>query len=312
LIALCHVASQLLHRWSSPPVLGRLDGELVADATGVCDDPVELSVADWMAVLRWCVLEAPGLVPWFPRYVRIHGDPAGVRLAKTASEHFRALRAAGGGFLTIDDPTYPELLRGINDPPLALSVIGDELCLRRPGVAVVGSRKATALALRESYALGRDLAAAGVAVVSGGAYGCDIAAHTGALASGADPVPAVAVFAGGLGSLYPRGNAHVFALLARRRAALVSERLWAAPCRPPDFPTRNRIISGLAQLTVVMQAASKSGAMITARQALDQGRDVTVLMHPPGDVRASGNAELLNDGAVGFMTAAECVEHVLR
>jgi DNA processing protein len=311
LLALTHVASQLLYRWLPPPPVGRLDAELLADACGVGDDPSELEAADWRAVLRWCVLEAPGLVAWFPNYARVHGDPDGSALARWAASHFSALRAAQGRYLTIDDPGYPELLRRISDPPLGLSVLGDELCLRGPAVAVVGSRKASALAMRESHALGRDLAAAGFVVVSGGAFGCDIAAHLGVLTSGTDPSPAVAVFAGGLESVYPRAHAHVFERLRRRRAALVSERLWSAYPRPLDFPIRNRIIAGLAPLLVVMQAARKSGAMITARQALDQGRDVGVLMHPPGDVRASGSAQLLAEGAVGFASAAECLEHAL-
>ena len=122
--------------------------------------------------------------------------------------------------------------------------------------------------------------------------------------------PAVCIFAGGLSSLYPRANLPVFRRLWHRHAALVSERLWESPCRPADFAARNRLIAGLSPLTVVMQAAVRSGAMVTARLALDAGRQVAVLRHPPDDVRADGSAALLESGAPGFATARELLSRL--
>jgi DNA processing protein len=207
------------------------------------------------------------------------------------------------------DKEYPPLLRNISDPPLGLSIRGELSLLYRPAISVVGSRKASAFAMRESFTLGRALGEHDIAVVSGGALGCDIAAHHGVLASGRDPAPAICVFAGGLARLYPVANDPIFRRLMARRAVLVSERLWASPCRPLDFTARNRIISGMSSLTLVMQAAQRSGALVTARRALDQGSEVAVLRHPEGDIRARGSEALLAEGAWGFSCASELIEH---
>jgi DNA processing protein len=145
-------------------------------------------------------------------------------------------------------------------------------------------------------------------VVSGGAFGCDIAAHLGVLRGRFNPAPAICVFAGGLARLYPRANDRVFRQLLATGGVLVSERLWYASCRPRDFTARNRIIAGLSGLTVVMQAAQRSGALVTARLALDRGADVAVLHHPQDDVRARGSQQLLADGAVGFYTVHELLQ----
>jgi DNA processing protein len=165
--------------------------------------------------------------------------------------------------------------------------------------------------MRESFELGRGLALMpGVAVASGGAFGCDIAAHHGVLDAGTRPAAAVVVFAGGLGCLYPRAHARIFAKLRERGAALLSERLWSAGCRPRDFAARNRIISGMAVRVFVMQAAARSGAAITARVATEQGREVSVLVHPERDVRAAGSRELLQDGAEPLASADEYLDRI--
>jgi DNA protecting protein DprA len=309
LFALTHVASQLLYKWLPPPQLSAIDLAFLSRACGpipIGDAALAaLSPADWRSILRWLLLEGGGMLPWFPRYAAAYADADGGVLVRQVHSHFQSMRSAAGLYLPYCDPRYPELLRAISDPPLGLSLRGAPELLAAPCVSVVGSRKASGLAMQVSFATGRALADAGYVVVSGGAYGCDIAAHQGVLASGLEPAPAIAVFAGGLCTLYPRGNAAVFERLAQRRAVFVSERLWEASCRPIDFSARNRIIAGLARATLVMQATHKSGAMITARQALDQGREVSVLSHPSGDVRASGSAQLVSEGARAFASPSE-------
>jgi DNA processing protein len=172
-------------------------------------------------------------------------------------------------------------------------------------IAVIGSRQASAFSLDVSFRLGFELAKRSddTSIVSGGAWGCDIAVHEGALASCKNPCPAIVVFAGGLKNLYPRINKNTFEALGKHNALFLSERLWDQPARPRDFHARNRIISGLSQQIIVVQAGIRSGAMITAKAALDQGRDVLVLVQPFDDIRADGNKQLLLDGAAGFHSA---------
>jgi DNA processing protein len=292
--ALAHVASQLLHRWLPPPEGG---------AGG--PEPEELTLGAWRDLVR--SPEAAAALPWLPRYLAIR-DVDGAALAAAVHAHLSAAAAAGATYLTRVDAAYPPLLGATRDAPQALTLLGEASLLARPAVAVVGSRKASALAVQASFAVGRALAAAGALVVSGGAFGCDLAAHHGVLATGLAPAPGACVFACGLEQLYPRANAAVFRRLAERRGILLTERLWSAACRPPDFPVRNRIIAGLAAATVVMQAAERSGAMVTARLALDRGRDVLVLRHPVGDVRAAGGEGLLADGAAAFASADELLD----
>jgi DNA protecting protein DprA len=301
---LTHVASQLSSRWLPPPIVPPFDELLwrreLASAPGL----TELTLADWRALVVFEAVQGRGALPWLPQWLSKH-DPTGDRLTRAAHGLVRDAADGGGRLVTLADDTYPMLLEVIPDPPLALTVIGRVELLKGPCESIVGSRQASALALRESFALGRRLAQAGVVVVSGGALGCDIAAHRGVLAAEREDAPAVLVFAGGLSKLYPQANARWFDELRARGAALVSERLWNAPCRPCDFRARNRIVAGLSRRTTVMQAARASGALITARLALDQGRDVAVLLHPAGDVRASGGGTLLAEGAAGIIGAED-------
>lgn len=191
------------------------------------------------------------------------------------------------------DPDYPPLLRRSASPPLALFVAGDPCVLWHPGVAVVGSRVATAGGREQAHALARALAAGGLCVGSGLAAGIDTAAHLGALAAGG---LTVAVLGTGPDVPFPKGNA---ALLERIAAAgaVVSELPPGSPPRREQFPARNRILAGLTLGTVVVEAAKRSGALITARQAADAGREVFAL---PGSVHnplARGCHQLIRDGA---------------
>lgn len=200
-----------------------------------------------------------------------------------------------------DDPVYPPRLRRHAGSPCVLYVIGDPRWLDTPAVAVVGTRRATAYGRQATTSIVADLAAAGLTIVSGLAVGIDTAAHASALDAGG---ATVAVLGCGVDVVYPRANASLRARIAAH-GALVSE---FPPGRPPDpgnFPSRNRIVAGLALATVVVEAGEQSGALITAEQAVDQGGDVFAV---PGSIFGSqsvGTHRLLADGAAIARSAAD-------
>jgi DNA processing protein len=203
------------------------------------------------------------------------------------------------------DVAYPPALTTIADPPPVLWVRGQTEALARPAVAIVGSRAGSPYGLAVAERLAADLAAAGIVVVSGLARGVDSAAHRGAVETGAT----VAVLGSGVDVVYP----HEHRDLAERileRGAVVSELPPGTPPRKPFFPLRNRIISGLSRAVVVVEAGEKSGSLITARAALDQGRDVLAV---PGNVlsgRNRGGHALLRDGARIVETADDVLEEL--
>lgn len=209
-------------------------------------------------------------------------------------------RLVGDRQLRRTDPDYPELLREISDPPPALAVRGDASVLARPCVAVVGARAATAYGLRVARGLARDLAAQGFAVVSGLALGIDAAAHEGALEAGGITV---AVFASGLDRVHPARHRALAARIVAAGGALLTE---FAPGTPPlrgHFPRRNRLISGLARAVVVVEARLRSGSLITARHALEQGREVLAVPGPVDAPTSAGTNELLRHGAAPLLDA---------
>lgn len=207
---------------------------------------------------------------------------------------------------TLADAAYPGRLRQIPDPPPALFRLGREFPEERPAVAVVGSRKATAGGREIARELGRGLGERGVCVVSGLALGIDAAAHAGALEAGGSTA---GVLGCGVDVIYPRQNARLFRGV-REAGCIISEYPPGEAPLPWRFPARNRIISGLAEVVVVVEAAEKSGALITARHALEQGRDVFAV---PGPVRAPecrGSNRLLADGAGVIWDVREFLELV--
>jgi DNA processing protein len=220
-------------------------------------------------------------------------DAEAVEARERATLALRAAQPAGIAPLAWDDPAFPILLSCICDPPPVLWTKGSASLLGRPMVAIVGSRAATSYALDVAHRLGEELAARGVVVVSGLARGVDSAAHRGCLAGGG---PTVAVLGSGLDRIYPAANEP----LARQVAdngCIISELGPGAPPLPEHFPLRNRIISGISLAVVVVEASEKSGSLITARCALEQGRDVLAV---PGNVlsgRNRGSHALLKDGA---------------
>ncbi|OGW90778.1 MAG: DNA protecting protein DprA [Omnitrophica bacterium RIFCSPHIGHO2_02_FULL_63_14] len=207
--------------------------------------------------------------------------------------------------IKINDPDYPAALKEIYDPPALLYVRGRLPDPARVRIAIVGSRKVSFYGTRMARSIAEELSRAGLVVVSGMALGIDTAAHEGALAGGG---PTVAVLAGGLNHIYPKENLKLAKRIVETGGALITE-------NPPEmeplaglFPQRNRIISGLSRGALVVEAAKKSGALITADCALSQGRDVFAV---PGnaDSRLSGGTNwLIKEGAIPVGSAAEILE----
>ncbi len=224
------------------------------------------------------------------------------------AEATRALEYAGRAGYDVCWPAhhrYPPLLGTIVDPPLLLWLRGDADVLAAPAVAVIGSRHSTMAAREVAHQLGADLAAAGVVVASGFARGVDAAAHRGALSTGRS----LAVLGCGLDQPYPSDHGPLGQALSAA-GLLVSEFPPGTPPRAHHFPLRNRTLSGICQAVVVVQAAQRSGSLITARLALEQGRDV---MAVPGDVRGgayAGSHALLRDGARLVERATDVLEEM--
>ena len=204
------------------------------------------------------------------------------------------------------DEDYPRLLNCINDPPPVLWVRGSATVLHEPAVAIVGSRVATPYALSVGARLGGELANRGMVVASGLARGVDSAAHRGALDAGG---LTIAVLGSGLDRVYPPEHEQLAQTIANTGVVL-SELGPGGPPLPENFPLRNRIISGISLAVVVVEASEKSGSLITAHHAMEQGRDV---MAVPGSVlsgRNRGSHSLLKDGAKVVETADDILEEL--
>ena len=229
-----------------------------------------------------------------------------------ASLRARAARALadaeliGAAAIPWNDSEYPPLLSAIADPPTVLWATGSLHALGAPAVAIVGSRAGSPYALAVAERLAADLATRGVVVVSGLARGVDAAAHTGALSAGG---ASIGVLGCGLDIVYP-GEHRALARELQKTGALLSELVPGTPPLAHFFPLRNRIISGLSRAVVVIEAGEKSGSLITARLALEQGRDVLAV---PGNVlngRNRGGHALLRDGAKVVETADDILEEL--
>ena len=221
---------------------------------------------------------------------------------EVARAEMRAGRAHGARLLLWSGPEYPGALMDLTDAPPILWAKGDTALMKRPMVAMVGARNASSLGLRMARRLAEGLGAGGQVVVSGLARGIDAAAHEAALATGT-----VAVTAGGVDVIYPEENTDLTAQIAAR-GCLVSEQPMGLQPQTRHFPLRNRIISGLSRAVVVVEAASRSGSLITAKDALDQGREVMAVPGHPFDARAAGCNMLLRDGATLVRHAGDVAE----
>ncbi len=225
---------------------------------------------------------------------------------EVVAAELRGARQAGVTWLAHGRAGYPAELAELSDPPPLLALLGDPTLLQRPMIALVGARNASSLGTRMARRLAEDLGAAGYVVVSGLARGIDTAAHHASLATGT-----VAVMAGGVDVVYPLENAVLAQEIAERGLRLSEQPMHLEP-QARHFPRRNRIISGLARAVVVVEAAAKSGSLITARTALDQGRDVLAVPGHPFDARASGCNMLIRDGAVLVRGASDVMEALSR
>lgn len=283
----------------------------ISDRRGAGDDPL-----DWLRLIR---SRRVGAVT-FHRLIAEHGSaraalaalpdiaraagvdgyeicPEGVVVAE-----LRSAKACGAKLILWGGPDYPGGLMDVPDAPPILWARGDTGLLRRPMVALVGARNASSLGLRMARRLAEGLGAGGQVVVSGLARGIDAEAHAAALTTGT-----VAVLAGGVDVIYPEENTRLAAEIAEQ-GCLVSEQAMGVVAQTRHFPLRNRIISGMARAVVVVEAAARSGSLITAKNALDQGREVMAVPGHPFDARASGCNMLLRDGATLVRHAGDVAE----
>ncbi len=208
----------------------------------------------------------------------------------------------GARLIAACEPGFPNLLAVLDPPPPVIWARGDPSLLSRPCVAIVGARIASAAGQKFARTLAQDLGRSGQVVVSGLARGIDGAAHEGALASGT-----VAVLGGGVDDIYPPDHTGLYEAIAKR-GCVISERRVGARAQARDFPRRNRLISGLSAAVVVVEAELRSGSLITARLAAEQGREVLAVPGSPLDPRARGTNDLIRQGAA----ICEGAEDVLR
>jgi DNA processing protein len=203
------------------------------------------------------------------------------------------------------EPDYSACLAAIDAPPPIIAMRGDKRLLNKPSVALVGARDASAVGRRMARDLARELGQAGLVIVSGLARGVDGEAHAASLDTGT-----IAALAGGIDQIYPPEHDRLYAQLAER-GCLVSESPVGYVATARDFPKRNRVISGLALATVIVEAAERSGSLITARFALEQGREVMAVPGSPLDPRAKGANRLIKQGAA-LIESADDVLHAME
>jgi DNA processing protein len=229
--------------------------------------------------------------------------------AAIAERELAQIARMGGRHLFIGDAAYPALLAELDDAPPALTVRGDLALFGRTAVAMVGARNASAAACRFARQIAYELAEQGIAVVSGLARGIDTAAHAGAVGQQSTGGGTIGVIAGGLDVVYPPENAALQERIASD-GLLIAEQPPGTEPRARHFPYRNRIIAGLSVGTVVVEAAPRSGSLITARLAGEAGREVMAVPGSPLDPRAQGCNGLIRDGAVLVQSAADVLETV--
>lgn len=217
-----------------------------------------------------------------------------IRIYSEADAERDMTRAAaiGARFVILGEADYPELMGHVDAPPPVICIKGDAAMAQRPTVAIVGSRNASANGRKFARLMASELGNRGITVVSGLARGIDTAAHEASLETGT-----AAVLAGGLDNIYPPENAALHQAIAER-GLLVSEMVPGTQPKAEFFPRRNRLISGMSLGVVVVEAAMRSGSLITARLAGEQGRDVFAVPGSPLDPRAAGTNKLIKDGAV--------------
>ena len=219
-----------------------------------------------------------------------------------AETEMAGLSRIGARLIALGEPDYPAALAAADGAPPLLTALGETACLERPTIAIVGARNASAAGRTFASRLARDLGDAGFTIASGLARGVDAAAHEASVLTGT-----IAVLAGGPDRIYPAENEPLLARIIRHGAAVTEMPLGWEP-RARDFPRRNRIIAGLAQGVIVVEAAMRSGSLITARLANELGREVMVAPGSPLDPRCEGSNSLLRDGATLITSAHHVIE----
>ncbi len=232
------------------------------------------------------------------------GRTAKICTRDEAEREIEKTERLGGRIVATGDPEYGRLLANVDSPPPLVTVKGRVELLEAPGIGMVGSRNASAVGLRVAETMARDLGRAGFVLVSGLARGIDTAAHRAALETGT-----VAVLAGGLDKPYPAENVALYERIGEVGLIVTEMPLGWVP-RGRDFPRRNRIISGLSFGVVVVEAAHRSGSLITARFAGEQGREVFAVPGSPLDPRADGTNDLIRNGATLVTSAEHVIEAV--
>ena len=223
-----------------------------------------------------------------------------------AEAELTALEAYGGALLCLDEPDYPPHLAALSHPPPILSSVGHTRLGHGKTVAIVGSRQASAAGRHVARTLAAELSEAGWVCVSGLARGIDGEAHAASLDGGT-----IAVVAGGLDHIYPPQHANLYTAIAKQ-GLILSENPLGYVGQARDFPRRNRLITGLAQGVVVIEAAERSGSLISARTAGEQGREVMAVPGSPLDPRAAGSNRLIREGATLVRNAADVIEALSR
>lgn len=231
------------------------------------------------------------------------GTRARIPSAMEAEDEIAAAEKLGGRIVGSGEPDYPPLLRYISGAPPMLTIAGGENLEWRRTVAIVGARNASTAGQKFARQLAADLGEARYTIVSGLARGIDAAAHAAALGTGT-----VAVLAGGLDQIYPGENVPLAQDIVAHGGALLTEMPIGWEPRARDFPRRNRLVSGLSLGTVVVEAAKRSGSLITARLALEQNREVFAVPGSPLDPRAEGGNALIQQGAKLTTSAADIIE----
>lgn len=241
-----------------------------------------------------------------PELARRGGAARAIRICPQADaeREMETARRLGAVFIASGEADYPFRLAAIDDAPPLIAVRGNLPVLARPMIAMVGSRNASGAGLKFAERLARELGEAGFVIASGLARGIDAAAHRASLTTGT-----VAVFAGGHDHVYPQEHAPLLDALLPEGAA-ISEMPFGWEPRARDFPRRNRIISGLSAGVVIVEAAKRSGSLITARMALEQGREVFAVPGSPVDPRAEGTNGLLKQGATLVTETADVLSVV--
>lgn len=217
-------------------------------------------------------------------------------------QEYERLTKAGGSILCAFEDRYPLPLSALEDAPPVISVLGNTDLLDQQSIAIVGSRNASLNGRKFAEILARDLGQAGQVISSGLARGIDTAAHYGALHTGT-----IAVVAGGIDVIYPQENRNLYEEISEK-GLIIAESPLGMPPRAQDFPRRNRIVSGLSAGVIVVEANTRSGSLITARLAGEQGRDVYAVPGHPMDPRAQGTNKLIRDGAVLIRDARDVLD----